>query len=233
MHAVRCLYMRTDLLTDPELFARELAALPWEERRDRIERIRSDANKRLHLAAGILAAKALRDAGATDLKLSAGEYGKPYLTFSGNLHFNLSHSGDYALCAVSDTPVGADVEKPRRLRPDVVRRCMRPEEIRWLEESSDPDRAFTRLWTRKESYVKMTGAGLACPFDSFSVLTQGGLPDSKEHVETPKRSTQEEAAGIGAMACHFTEREIDGHFFCVCTEKTGEVIFEEFLPVSV
>ena len=106
----KCYYYDVSGLSSPERFARELASLPWEERRERILRYRFEKDRRLSLGAGLLAAYALREAGAEDLTLQTGENGKPELLSYPDIHFNLSHSGTIAVCAVSDRPVGVDVE---------------------------------------------------------------------------------------------------------------------------
>ena len=199
-----CYYYDVSALSQPERFAQGLAALPWEERRERILRYRFDRDRLLSLGAGLLATYALREAGAEDLTLSYGEQGKPALLFHPDLHFNLSHSGTLAVCAVSDRPVGADVETLNRAKPAVARRCFQPRELEWMERSLDWDRAFTRLWTRKESYLKQLGTGLAREMDSFSVLPG-------EPMEN------------GAV---FTEAEISGHLICVCTAGQKAEIIE-------
>lgn len=90
-------------------------------------------------------------------------WGKPQLEGRENLHLSLSHSGHWAVCALSDHPVGIDVEAPR-CTPAVARRFFRPDELT----SEDPV-FLTRLWTAKEAFVKALGRGLTIPLDSFAV----------------------------------------------------------------
>lgn len=91
-------------------------------------------------------------------EIYCGENGKP--TVQG-LHFNLSHSGGKVALAVSDAPVGCDIEtlKPA---PLVIERKFSAAEREYLSSffGEERDRAFFRLWTAKESYIKMTGEGL-------------------------------------------------------------------------
>ncbi|HLF96157.1 MAG TPA: 4'-phosphopantetheinyl transferase superfamily protein [Methylococcaceae bacterium] len=105
--------------------------------------------------------------------------GKPHLP-GAPLHFNLSHSGDWCLLAVSRRwPVGADVER-RREGLDLAglaHRCFSSAERSWwqsLPENARPS-AFFRLWTCKEAFVKAVGQGIRlglsqCEFD------MGGVP---------------------------------------------------------
>lgn len=96
--------------------------------------------------------------------------GKPYLAHYPGVHFNLSHSGSWGACALSEAPVGVDVELVRPLRQNVAGRFFTPTEQAFLARQSEPERAFFRLWTRKESFIKALGKGLTLPLNSFSVL---------------------------------------------------------------
>ena len=201
-----CWYYEVSQLADPGLFERGMAALAWENRREQVMRFRFEKDRQLHLGAGLLLAFALRRAGASDLTLRVQEYGKPALADRPDIHFNLSHSGSLAVCAVSEYPVGVDVEKLRSADRGVALRCFQPREQAWMERSADKGRAFTRLWTRKESYMKLLGVGLSRPLDSFSVLPG-------EPVEN------------GAV---FFEHDLDGHLICACTFSSAEAVFQEW-----
>ncbi|MDO5141510.1 MAG: 4'-phosphopantetheinyl transferase superfamily protein [Eubacteriales bacterium] len=103
------------------------------------------------------------------LVLSIAEGGKPYLVSEPGIHFSLSHSSDWAVCAVSDHPVGVDIERCAPGRRDVATRFFHREEVRYLNTllPSARDDAFYKLWTLKESFVKSTGRGLDLPLRSF------------------------------------------------------------------
>ena len=150
--------------------ARALDMLPWPERRRKAGRYRFAADQRLCVGAGLLAVSMLRRAGARDLTLQYSEQGKPSLVRHPNLHFNLSHSGTLAVCAVSGEPVGVDVETICDHGDEVARYCYQPKELDWLSQAPDRAQAFTRLWVRKESYIKLTGTGLSREPRSFSVV---------------------------------------------------------------
>ena len=83
--------------------------------------------------------------------------GKPLLQGHPDIHFSLSHCREAVAVAVSDHPIGIDIETTEHYSPEVARRVMSDDERRQIEESSHPEIAFTRLWTMKESLYKLTG----------------------------------------------------------------------------
>lgn len=104
------------------------------------------------------------------IKLGYSDYGKPYIVTHSNIHFNLSHSGSWVLCAVGDVPLGIDVEIIKDKDLDISGRIYTKEENDFLFAKPPEDRinTFYKFWTLKESYVKNVGKGLSIPFDSFS-----------------------------------------------------------------
>lgn len=91
-----------------------------------------------------------------------GRWGKPYIT--DGPYFSLSHSGEYAACAVSAEEVGLDIQKIREISCDrLAHRFFTEKEWKALLgcDEAERDRLFYRLWTRKEAYGKFTGRGLA------------------------------------------------------------------------
>ena len=69
---------------------------------------------------------------AVSLQFLQDEHGKPYLP-SNDLHFNLSHSDDLALLAISQQPLGIDIEKimTKDLMP-LAHRFFHPDEYAFL-----------------------------------------------------------------------------------------------------
>lgn len=100
------------------------------------------------------------------------EYGKPYLRNYHNFHFNISHSGEWVVCAVSIFPVGIDIERIKSIDLQIAERYFSKEEYSYLMEIEDEkkEERFFELWTLKESYIKAIGMGLSLPFNSFTIL---------------------------------------------------------------
>ncbi|MCH5344806.1 MAG: 4'-phosphopantetheinyl transferase superfamily protein [Acetatifactor sp.] len=113
------------------------------------------------------------------VRYTYGTKGKPYLQARENLpemFFNLSHSGDYVICAVSEREVGADIQKMQMQGTERLANRFFSEEERKLLQSCDSSEhrleIFYRLWTRKEAYGKLTGEGITASIDKdFSDLT--------------------------------------------------------------
>ena len=120
---------------------------------------------RIFLAQGdayALLAQAARQVWGMDAlpQMARTENGKPYFPDHPERHFNLSHSGSLALCALSDAPVGVDIELIRPRRETLPAYVFKGEDYeRYLALGGDWD-AFYTLWTEVESIIKYTGQGL-------------------------------------------------------------------------
>jgi 4'-phosphopantetheinyl transferase len=106
------------------------------------------------------------------LRFDCNRYGKPALS-GEDIRFNLSHSGVWAMLAVSDREVGIDIERiePRFMQDQIPERFFSAREVTELRSlpRCEQTAAFFRCWTRKEAYIKARGLGLALPLDSFDV----------------------------------------------------------------
>ncbi|MCH1928845.1 4'-phosphopantetheinyl transferase superfamily protein [Shewanella sp. A25] len=115
-----------------------------------------------------------------------GKRGKPSLTQEQykltGLDFNLSHSGDWLLIALTTEPeckdksaflFGVDIER-ERVKTDIypiLNHYFSPAEINALLALGDEKlqrQRFFDLWALKESYIKATGQGLAQSLKSFA-----------------------------------------------------------------
>lgn len=111
-----------------------------------------------------------------DYRIDRGEKGKPFIVGVENVFFNISHSGDYVVCAVSDREIGIDIEKRAKARMEVAGRFFHGEEVAQLKmlEEDKQDQLFFNYWSVKESFLKYIGTGLARPLNSFIVSFSGG-----------------------------------------------------------
>jgi 4'-phosphopantetheinyl transferase len=105
------------------------------------------------------------------LKFGTNAYNKPILIEPNSLHFNVSHSGDWVVCAVSDELVGIDVELVKTIDFEIAKNFFTEDEYISLikQESQNQLKYFYQIWTLKESYIKADGRGLSLPLNSFSI----------------------------------------------------------------
>jgi len=92
-----------------------------------------------------------------------GKNKKPELRSESNkIRFNVSHSGDLVLIAISDTDVGVDIEQcvPTFNYSEVLKHSFSKQEIDYIEHATDSRELFFKLWTRKEALTKASSKGL-------------------------------------------------------------------------
>ncbi len=133
---------------------------PW-----RLEKARSfkkEADKRESVLSFALLMWALyRECGVTEpVEFGYLPGGKPFLKDRPGIHFNISHCREAVACVVARDPVGVDVERRGRYGDTLARATMNEGELSRIGEAEDADLEFTRLWTRKEALLKLTGEGV-------------------------------------------------------------------------
>lgn len=126
-----------------------------------IARYQTEADRRRSLAAWRLLSYALGQAGwGGDLAPVFSRHGRPELS-GGAPYISLAHSGNVAAAAVSDAPVGIDVEEvSERPVARLAGKCLCADELNRFAASDDPERCFYRHWTAKEACAKLLGTGL-------------------------------------------------------------------------
>jgi len=145
---------------------------------------------------------------AGEVAFQYGPHGKPRLAdqaATGDLRFNLSHSQDGALFAVTrGRDVGVDLEfiRPLRDMDAVAHRCFSDRvnaELHDLPPEQELRRFFT-WWARREAFQKATGEGLAAPLTGFDVAPNAGGPSHQ--VLHPSRPADRERWRIADLDLH-------------------------------
>ena len=95
-----------------------------------------------------------------DIEFRYNSLGKP-LALGLDVHFNISHSGDYVVLVISDNPCGIDIEVIREVNLNTAKRFCNQNELELIENSSDKHIEFLKIWTKKEAYFKSVGCGIA------------------------------------------------------------------------
>lgn len=178
------------------------------ERQKKVDSYKFLQSKLQSLAAGVLLNRALEDAGldVSKIQFEQNAYGKPYIQ-GLDIYFNLSHSGDYAICAISNAEVGCDIEKIDRDEEKIAKRFFCDEEYRdIISKKSEEERKtiFYRYWTLKESFMKATGMGLKLHLNSFQIIISNKI-SIKQSVNNSEYSFYE-------------IDEIDGYKCSICVQ---------------
>ena len=189
------------------------AALP-EWRRKKVEKLRRTGSKVVSAAAGSFLYHVLEKEygiSSDELQIKEGEKGKPE---TDKVFFNISHSGDYIALAVSDGRVGVDIEYKNDPEGRIARRFFTTEEQGYIGGSgeADAERRFRRIWTMKESCIKLTGAGLAIPLKS--------IPVDPDRCTADMSGFPEYGVNIVYFSCHdFMGEDGKEYAVAVCTEN--------------
>ncbi len=91
-----------------------------------------------------------------------GPAGKPEVANDPTTHFNLAHSGELALLAIGDRPVGIDLERRRPMKNarGLAERWFHPAEVARIAAAEASLDEFFRTWTMKEAALKLVGVGV-------------------------------------------------------------------------
>lgn len=182
---LRCYYMDISCDCSYEQSLALYGVLP-EERQAKIKQMKNVGLAKKRILSGAFLQYVLSRVMEVPMKeiiYQYGEFGKPALAETvicsdttglaeNRIHFNLSHSGRFAVIAVSDTPVGIDIEGQKKNRLAVAKRCFCMEEYEDIvaaPSGEEQDRRFLEYWTMKEAYVKWSGDGLRMPLNSFMI----------------------------------------------------------------
>lgn len=109
------------------------------------------------------------------LQFNRTVYGKPYCLSSVSFFYNISHAGNWVVCAIDSHDVGIDVELVKDIDLGIAERFFSRSEYETLSRMPEHRQRsfFYELWTLKESYIKAEGKGLSIPLDSFSFSLSG------------------------------------------------------------
>ena len=127
-------------------------------RREKVSRLKLKDDKLRTVTGEMLVKKHF----GNDSVIDIDEKGKPFI-LNKKGEFSISHSGEYAVACVNDTPVGIDIEKIRGINPSVIRKLCNEKEAIYIKEGVDDKEKNIRLleiWTFKEAFFKMKGTGI-------------------------------------------------------------------------
>lgn len=216
-------YIDITQFENERLFREKLELLsPY--RQQKIAILKHERDRLRSLGAGVALDHALETYGLREksVEYEFGEWGKPSLKYQPDIHFSLSHSGDYAICSIGGRPMGNDIEAVRPGRLKVADRFFAREELDWMygarEEAEITERMF-RIWTMKESFLKATGRGISMPLNDFAVAVD------EESGQIRVRHS------CSAKFYHMKEYgELAGYRVAVCQEESRDAAYS-MIPI--
>ncbi len=155
------------------------------------------------------------------------ESGQPTIQ---NGHISISHTEGYAACAIAREPVGIDVEREHTFSKAAAKRILSPQE-ELLRESANADELLSRIWTVKESFLKMTGEGIPGEMRTLELIAAG---DGSSDVWTIKRGTEPEAgcAVLLSISGSGNSADFNDAYLSVCTKRKAMMHINRFESVE-
>lgn len=167
---------KTDCFKDEKLFKKYYDLMP-KYRQDKINRYLFEEDKCLSLGVGVLLRLALKNCGVNveneDVVFKVNQ--KPFLKNNKKIFYNLSHSHNVVMCIVSDVEVGCDVEKVSKVDLKIAGRYFFNTEYELINSQKEYEKKidmFFKLWTLKESFMKVTGLGFKLPLNDFCITIE-------------------------------------------------------------
>ncbi|MHA4810738.1 4'-phosphopantetheinyl transferase family protein [Flavitalea flava] len=161
---IHILYTKITIPFPEPLYQKYLSLLP-KQLQEKNGQIKLEKDRVSNLLGKVLLLEGLKKIGMDGLyleNLKYNRYNRPYL--SGNLDFNISHSGEYVLCAIGkDVKLGIDIEEIKPVSFPDFEDIMTHREWEVIGTSADQLKAFITFWTIKESVVKADNRGLFIP----------------------------------------------------------------------
>ena len=180
------------------------------EQKERIMRYHFMADRKRGLMGILLSQYAISKVFGIDPKeisFEKNKYGKPHVVGRSGVHYNISHSGDYVVCAVGSAPVGIDVQEIKDGSSDIAGRFFSKEEKEMLAAADEKKKTFYEIWSLKEAYIKCIGMGLSMPLEDFGVVKKDG-----EYELTVK--------GGQTGDYHFRKYDMsEAYSLCVCSKE--------------
>lgn len=170
-----------------------------ENRKRKVDRFKFLKDKKLSCGAYLLLRKLLEEENITKPTFKLGKYGKAYISNYDNIHFNLSHSGKFVACAISDMEVGVDIEyNDPTIDLNIAKHYFFNTEYENIINSKNPSNEFFNYWVLKESYMKYTGLGFNLELDKFEIIINDEirLKDDKNNLRFDLFNVEDYKLGI-------------------------------------
>ena len=188
---MRCEVINICAVSDSEY--RDISARQSDGLRKRLENCTDDDVKRTLAGRLLLERMIKRIYGKERFEIKYNKNGKPLCDFC---FFSISHSGEYAAVAVSDEPIGVDIQIPDGFKKREKYMLFSPDENEFVN-AKDSENRFYTLWTRKEAYIKAEGGTLS---DAAKISLIGG-GELKEKLGEYRFETEKTESYYLAVCC--------------------------------
>jgi 4'-phosphopantetheinyl transferase len=192
---------------EEELFNQLLSFLS-KERQERILRFRHYEDRLRSMIGSLLmhmqVAKQLQ-CEPMKLKYRVNKFGKCELE-NNEIHFNISHAGQYAFCAISDRQVGIDIEHILFRDFSIFQSVWTEREKLLFQVNNMED--FYYLWTAKESYMKWLGTGLATDLQTVSIERNGIVYQNDKKAEVRVQHIRVHPQYICAVCSEYCAKQV-------------------------
>ncbi|MBR1419327.1 MAG: 4'-phosphopantetheinyl transferase superfamily protein [Synergistaceae bacterium] len=96
--------------------------------------------------------------------------GRPFIDNKYNLHFSLSHSGNYIALSIGTRPNGVDIETRANIDLNIAKRFFLEHEYKYILNHQNSQQEFLKIWTLKESCLKCLNLNNWSSVDTFKLL---------------------------------------------------------------
>lgn len=200
-----------NLLDDKNTYDKAYQSLS-NQRREKVDKLKFINDKKLSILSEILLKNALVELNVdSDIGLTYNKYQKPYLK-NNDIYFNISHSGEYVICAISKDEVGCDIEYIKDIDMKIANKFFYENEYKTILNSNKQLETFYRIWTLKESFMKNLGLGFNIELNSFEIVL------SNNPVVIQK---------INNNKYYFKEIDIKNYKCSICLLNDNDVIVKE------
>lgn len=171
--------INTEQLNDKVIFEKYYNIMP-EQRKLKINKMRFQKDKNLSLGVGIIMYSYLLEKGYDfrNIQFSYSEHEKPYFKNIPDIFFSASHSGNFSVCAFSDFEVGCDIEISDKKNIQIAKRIFTKQEQAIIFQTANPEiqsKSFCRIWTLRESFLKLIGKGLS-ELNNVEAIVNDNIP---------------------------------------------------------
>lgn len=170
------------------------------------------------LAAALLLLFALRQEEILLEKLPDFSYegkDKPYLKEVPGLYFNLSHTQNMVVCAISEKEVGVDIEHVREIKETTIQRVFSEKEKQFAKNTED---GFVRLWTMKEACAKLRGIGLADILEGMEIIREDDEIIIKKLNQDIRKTSRYRIIAEGK----FSDSYENPYYYSICMEDSDK-----------